>query len=60
MQKSSEDLFSLPSAIARVLKKYIKDGQEVKGGVCPECGEEKLVYTEGCKRCMSCQWTACS
>lgn len=59
MQKSSEDMFSLPSAVARVLKKYIKDGQQVKGTACPDCGEEKLVYTEGCKRCSSCGWSAC-
>jgi ribonucleotide reductase alpha subunit len=60
MQKSSDDIFSLPSAIARVLKKYIKDGQVISGVTCPECGSEKLVYSEGCKRCHSCQWTACS
>lgn len=60
MQKSSDDIFSLPSAIARVLKKYIKDGQTISGATCPECGSDKLVYVEGCKRCHACNWTACS
>jgi ribonucleoside-diphosphate reductase alpha chain len=60
MQKSSDDIFSLPSAIARVLKKYIKDGQTVSGCSCPECNKETVVYSEGCKTCKNCGWTACS
>lgn len=60
MQKSSDDIFSLPSAIARVLKKYIKDGQTVAGLSCPSCGEESMIYAEGCKTCKSCGYSACS
>lgn len=60
MQKSSEDMFSLPSAIARVLKKYIKDGQAVVGEVCPSCEQQSIIYSEGCKTCKSCGWSACS
>jgi ribonucleoside-diphosphate reductase alpha chain len=59
MQKSTDDMFSLPSAVARVLKKYIKDGQKISGVTCPSCGSDALVYQEGCKRCNNCQWTAC-
>jgi ribonucleoside-diphosphate reductase alpha chain len=59
MQKSTDDIFSLPSAISRVLKKYIKDGQKVTGATCPSCGEESVVYSEGCKTCKSCGWSAC-
>ena len=60
MQKSSDDMFSLPSAIARVLKKYIKDGQSVIGFECPSCGDSNVIYSEGCKACKNCGWTACS
>ena len=60
LQKSTDDMFSLPSAIARVLKKYIKDGQEVVGYKCPECGESSVVYSEGCKVCKNCGWGLCS
>jgi len=60
MQKSSDDMFSLPSAIARVLKKYIKDGQEVVGSTCPVCNKESIIYSEGCKVCKSCGWSVCS
>ena len=60
MMKSSDDMFSLPSAIARVLKKYIKDGQDVVGSSCPGCNKESIIYSEGCKVCKSCGWSACS
>jgi ribonucleoside-diphosphate reductase alpha chain len=60
MIKSSDDMFSLPSAIARVLKKYIKDGQQVIGVACPECEQETIVYSEGCKVCKNCGYSACS
>lgn len=59
MQKSTNDMFSLPSAVARVLKKYIKDGQKVTGQVCPSCGSESLVYQEGCVSCL-CGWSKCN
>lgn len=59
MRKSTDDMFSLPSAVARVLKKYIKDGQKVSGQECPECGCKELIYQEGCTRCSECLWTAC-
>lgn len=60
MQKSTDDMFSLPSAVARVLKKYIKDGQKASGQVCPSCGKESLVYQEGCLTCKECGWSKCS
>lgn len=60
MVKSSDDMFSLPSAIARVLKKYIKDGQQVIGSSCPSCESENIVYSEGCKVCKDCGYSACS
>jgi ribonucleoside-diphosphate reductase alpha chain len=60
MQKSTNDMFSLPSAVARVLKKYIKDGQKVTGQTCPDCGSEELSYQSGCVSCPSCGWSKCS
>lgn len=27
--------------------------------MCPECGSESLYYSEGCKTCSSCGWSAC-
>ena len=46
------------NGIARVIKKYIKDGQKGKGK-CPECGGEDLQYKEGCLICMGCGNSKC-
>ncbi len=59
MDKAEEDMLSLASATKRVLKKYIQDGQPVKGKKCPKCGLIDLFYSDGCIAC-SCGWTACS
>jgi ribonucleoside-diphosphate reductase alpha chain len=53
------DTFS--KTMARVLKKYIADGEKVishSDSKCPECGGE-LVYKEGCKQCTKCFWSKC-
>lgn len=60
LRKSTDDMFSLPSAVARVLKKYIKDGQKVSGVECTECGGTNVVYQEGCHVCKDCGSSACS
>jgi ribonucleoside-diphosphate reductase alpha chain len=47
--------------IARVLKKYIEDGERVltSGSSCESCGQD-LVYKEGCLTCSHCGWSKCS
>lgn len=60
MQKSTDDMFSIPSVVARVLKKYIKDGQRATGHICESCGEEdSMIYQEGCLKCANCGWSKC-
>lgn len=46
------------NGVARVIKKYIKDGEKGKG-VCPECGSDNLQYKEGCLTCMGCGNSKC-
>lgn len=46
------------NGIARVIKKYIKDGQKGKGK-CPECGGTDMQYKEGCLICMGCGNSKC-
>ncbi len=59
MQKSTDDMFSMPSAVARVLKKYIKEGQKATGQSCPSCSSSNIVYQEGCLTCKDCGWSKC-
>ena len=49
-------------SVARVLKKYIKDGEKVKTNMtCPECGSsDSFIYKEGCISCANCGWSKCS
>lgn len=48
-------------SIARVLKQYLEDGEEVitSDGDCPECGN-KLSFRDGCITCFSCGYSKCS
>jgi len=48
-------------SIARVLKHYISDGEELitSDNSCPECGE-KLSFRDGCISCFSCGYSKCS
>jgi ribonucleoside-diphosphate reductase alpha chain len=48
-------------SVSRVLKKYIRDGEEVIAGdsECPEC-QSKLVYQDGCITCLSCGYSKCA
>lgn len=32
---------------------------EVKGEPCPKCGAPALIFTDGCKKCLSCSYSAC-
>lgn len=54
----NEDITSWKTGIKRVLKKYIKDGVEYKGEVCPNCGG-KMIFKDGCAMCESCGWSKC-
>jgi len=58
LEKSKGQLDCFSKSIARALKKYIKDGAEVTGEECGNCGG-KLVRQEGCKTCQGCGWSKC-
>jgi len=59
LSKSVEEMHSLTAAAARVLKKYIKDGESVSGMSCPSCNNTNLIYENGCVKCSFCGWSRC-
>lgn len=60
LEKVKGELNSLSKAMARCLKKFIKDGTEVKGEDCAECNQATLERSNGCVICKSCGWSKCS
>ena len=45
--------------VERALKKYLPDGTKASGQRCPNCGQETLIYQEGCLICTSCGTSKC-
>lgn len=59
LQLKSESINTWKSGVERALKKYVTDGTEAKGQICPQCGQETLVYQEGCLICKNCGASRC-
>jgi ribonucleoside-diphosphate reductase alpha chain len=56
---SDDTLNTWKNGVARTLKSFIPDGTKPVESCCPSCGEEALVYEEGCLNCKSCGHTKC-
>ena len=59
LQLKNESINTWKVGVERALKKYIADGTAAKGQVCPSCGQETLVYQEGCLICTNCGASRC-
>ncbi|MDO5036016.1 MAG: adenosylcobalamin-dependent ribonucleoside-diphosphate reductase [Porphyromonas sp.] len=59
MELSDESINTWKNGVARTLRKYITSGVEAKGQKCPKCGQEALVYQEGCLTCQNCGASRC-
>ncbi|MGQ9847749.1 MAG: adenosylcobalamin-dependent ribonucleoside-diphosphate reductase, partial [Bacteroidales bacterium] len=60
LQLDNDNINNWKSGVARALKKYIPDGAKPpKGEVCPNCGQDALVYKEGCLTCDHCGYSKC-
>jgi ribonucleoside-diphosphate reductase alpha chain len=55
----SETINTWKNGVERSLKKYLPNDTEVKGQKCPVCGQETLVYEEGCLKCRNCGASKC-
>lgn len=57
-----EDIFvgSFLFQIRKFLSSYIRDGQRIEGATCDNCSSKRVVFSEGCSKCMDCGSSKCS
>ena len=59
LQLDSENINTWKNGVERALKKYVTDGTSAEGQKWPNCGNETLVYQEGCLICKTCGTSRC-
>jgi ribonucleoside-diphosphate reductase alpha chain len=59
LELNNETINTWKTGVERALKKYVADGADAKGQKCPSCGNETLVYQEGCLTCTTCGNSKC-
>lgn len=59
LQLKDESINTWKNGVERAMKKYIVDGTKATGQTCPSCGQETLVYQEGCLICTNCGASRC-
>ena len=59
LQLDIENINTWKNGVERALKKYVTDGTSAEGQKCPNCGNETLVYQEGCLICKTCGTSRC-
>ena len=55
----SQSINTWKNGVERALKKYLPNGTKANGQTCPNCGQETLIYQEGCLICTSCGTSKC-
>lgn len=59
LELDSESINTWKNGVERALKKYLPVGAIANGQKCPNCGNETLVYQEGCLICNTCGSSKC-
>ncbi|MDR0506227.1 MAG: adenosylcobalamin-dependent ribonucleoside-diphosphate reductase [Dysgonamonadaceae bacterium] len=59
LELNDESINTWKNGVERALKKYIQEGVHAKGQKCPKCGQESLIYQEGCLSCSQCGTAQC-
>lgn len=59
LELDSQSINTWKMGVERALKKYLPAGTPAGGQKCPNCGQETLVYQEGCLICTSCGSSRC-
>lgn len=59
LELDSQSINTWKMGVERALKKYLPSGTPARGQKCPHCGQETLIYQEGCLLCTSCGTSKC-
>ncbi len=59
LELDSQSINTWKMGVERALKKYLPNGTKANGQTCPNCGQETLIYQEGCLICTSCGTSKC-
>jgi hypothetical protein len=59
IQKCDINITGFTKVLARVLKKYLKDGKTLSKDKCHSCGSNNIRLVEGCKTCADCGNSKC-
>ncbi len=59
LQLDTESINTWKNGVVRALKKYIPDGTKAEGHKCSNCGNDNVIYQEGCLICTDCGNSKC-
>ena len=59
LELDSQSINTWKMGVERALKKYLPNDTKASGQKCPNCGQETLVYREGCLFCTNCGSSKC-
>ncbi len=59
LELDNQSINTWKMGVERALKKYLPNGMKANGQTCPNCGQETLIYQEGCLICTSCGTSKC-
>ena len=59
LELDSQSINTWKMGVERALKKYLPNGTKANGQRCPNCGNETLIYHEGCHICTTCGTSKC-
>lgn len=59
LELDNQSINTWKMGVERALKKYVPSGTAAVGQTCPNCGQQTLVYQEGCLICTSCGTSKC-
>ncbi|GHT78494.1 ribonucleoside-diphosphate reductase, adenosylcobalamin-dependent [Bacteroidia bacterium] len=59
LELNNEYINTWKNGVERALKNYVMEGVAARGQKCPNCGQETMVYQEGCLMCTSCGTSKC-